>query len=179
MLQRFGGLAIVSALALTAGCLRQYVPAPVGTPLDVLCEPFPLDPVADWSAWELNGLRFRTPRTWGVRERGPNSLTLARIDAELNAWNGAPWVFPAVEPRQSVRCDITHGDTTMHIRGVRLRGSQSFRVDVSWEPIIGDRWQYMQLQTRYVEHLREMRGILESVRFPDPNPPRGSVSRPR
>jgi streptogramin lyase len=39
-------------------------------------------------------------------------------------------------------------------------------VDVSWEPLIDGQYFYMQLQTRYVAHLKQMRGTIESIQFP-------------
>ena len=91
-------------------------------------------------------------------------LELRRIDAELNVWRGTRYVFPAIEPRNAVRCTIPRGDTTINIQATRLNGF-NYRVDVSWEPLIDGQYFYMQLQTRYVDHLRKMRGIIEAVRF--------------
>ncbi|NJN36893.1 MAG: hypothetical protein HC794_07350 [Nitrospiraceae bacterium] len=51
------------------------------------------------------------------------------------------------------------------IQAVRLNAF-NYRVDVAWEPVIDGQYFYMQLQTRYVEHLRAMRGMIEAVRFP-------------
>ena len=39
------------------------------------------------------------------------------------------------------------------------------RVDAAWEPPVDGQVFYMQLQTRLVAQLRQMRGIVESVRF--------------
>ena len=41
----------------------------------------------------------------------------------------------------------------------------NFRVDAAWEPPVEGPVFYMQLQTRLVAQLRQMRGIVESVRF--------------
>ena len=40
----------------------------------------------------------------------------------------------------------------------------NYRVDAAWQPPV-ERLFYMQLQTRLVAQLRQMRGIVESVRF--------------
>ena len=47
-----------------------------------------------------------------------------------------------------------------------------YRVDVTWQPLIDGQYFYMQLQTRYVEHLRQMRGMIEAVRFPRDTTPK-------
>ena len=41
----------------------------------------------------------------------------------------------------------------------------NYRVDAAWEPPVEGPVFYMQLQTRLVAQLRQMRGIVESVRF--------------
>jgi hypothetical protein len=156
--------ALLTAAALS-GCLRKFVAAPFGTPLDEVCNPMngglsvPLDTVAFGPA------QVALTKGWTSSQVSAQDLQLRRIDAELNVWRGSRFVFPAVEPRNAVRCTIPRGDTTISIQAVRLNAF-SYRVDVSWEPLIAGQYFYMQLQTRYVEHLRSMRGIVEAVRFP-------------
>jgi hypothetical protein len=169
---------VLGASVLLASCLKQYVQASPGGVLDSLCDPNAVSASSDWLGWQMEQVQFRTPRGWGVRVRQPFSLTLGRVDSELNVWSGSEWRFPAVEPRQSVQCELTRQDTIIVIRGVRLNGLANYRVDVSWKPPIEGRWQYMQLQTRYAEHVRAMRGIIESARFVPPVVPSGSVTRP-
>jgi hypothetical protein len=36
-------------------------------------------------------------------------------------------------------------------------------VDVTWAPLIDGQHLYMQMQTRFPEHLRDIRGVIESV----------------
>jgi hypothetical protein len=156
--------AVLAAAALS-GCLRKFVSAPFGTPLDEVCNPMngnltvPLDTVS------LGPAEVSITKGWTSTQVSAQDLQLRRIDAELNIWRGPQFVFPAVEPRNAVRCSIPRGDTTITIQAVRLRGF-NYRVDVAWEPLMNGQHFYMQLETRYVEHLRAMRGMIEAVRFP-------------
>lgn len=158
------GLAVVALATTIAGCLRQYVPAKPGSVLDSTCEG-PTTAGADWVAWEVPSVAFRAPPAWRMVDRQPTELRLRRVDAELNVWTGPRWVFPQVEPWQSVRCTIARGDTTITAQTSRVAGRLLYRVDVTVQPLIEGRHVYLQLQTPYVEHLRDMRAILESIRF--------------
>ncbi|MDZ7632640.1 MAG: hypothetical protein U5K74_15155 [Gemmatimonadaceae bacterium] len=157
-----GGVLLVAALS---GCLRRFVPAPAGTPLDEVCNPLngalsvPLDTISFGRAQVV------VTKGWTTRSNTAQDLELGRIDAELNVWRGNRFVFPAIEPRSAVRCSLARGDTTISIQATRLSGF-NYRVDVSWDPPIDGQYFYMQLQTRYVEHLRQIRGMIEAVRFP-------------
>ena len=155
----------VIAAAALAGCARRFVPAPFGTPLDEVCNPIngtlslPLDTVIFGPA------RVSIAKGWTTNDVSAQEMELHRIDAELNLWRGARFTFPSAEPRNAVRCTLTRGDTTVNIQATRLNGF-NYRVDVSWQPAIEGQFFFMQLRTRYVEHLRQMRGTIESVRFP-------------
>ncbi len=165
---RFG--VAVLAVAVLGGCLRTFVPAPAGTPLDELCNPangllrVPLDTIAFGNALVV------ITKGWTTRVNTAQDLELRRIDAELNVWRGNRFNFPAIEPRSAVRCTLARGDTTIRIQATRMPGF-NYRVDVSWDPRIDGQYFYMQLQTRYVEHLRQMRGMIEGVRFPADSTP--------
>lgn len=163
---RYGSLVFaLAALGALAGCNRKFVPAPVGTPLDEICNPahgrfsVPVDTVAFGPA------AVEVTKGWTTSFATAQEIEMRRIDAELSAWRSSRWVFPAVEPRNAVRCTLTKGDTTINIQATRLNGF-NYRVDVSWEPLIDGQYFYMQLRTAYVQHLREMRATIESVRFP-------------
>jgi hypothetical protein len=67
----------------------------------------------------------------------------------------------------SQRCEIVRGDTTIRIHATMESGF-NYRVDVTWTPLIDGQYFYMQLSTRSVEHLRQMRGIIESVKMAAP-----------
>ncbi|MCC7053954.1 MAG: hypothetical protein IT355_11890 [Gemmatimonadaceae bacterium] len=165
MSHRAFALLCLACVAGASGCLRQYVPAPFGTPLDEACNPVNGTMTGPVDRFVLAPAVLAVPKGWTSRERTPNELQLTRIDAELNVWRGARFVFPAVPAQNSVRCTITRGDTAIRIQASRVAGLQ-YRVDVEWEPPIDGQRFYMQLQTRYVDHLRQMRAIVEAVRFP-------------
>ncbi len=159
-----GALLAGVAVALV-GCTRQFVPAPFGTPLDEVCNPVNGSLTAPVDTFRLGPAEIATGKGWTTRLSNAQELELRRIDAELTIWRGSRFVFPALQPRNAVRCSLTRGDTTINVQATRLDGFR-YRVDVAWEPLINGQYFYMQLDTRYVEHLRQMRGIIESVRFP-------------
>lgn len=158
-------IAAVLLATVLGGCARRFVPAPSGTALDAVCNPMngaltvPLDTVA------VGPAAVALTKGWTANQVTAQEATYRRIDAELNIWRGSRFVFPAVQPRNAVRCSLARGDTTITIQAVRLNGFD-YRVDVAWDPLINGQYFYMQLQTRYVEHLRTMRGMIEAVRFP-------------
>lgn len=158
-------LAGVLSVAVLGGCLRKFVPAPFGTPLDAVCDPRNGELTGATDRVDIAPAVVTVPRGWSVSERGPQEVQLTRPDAELSIWRGASeFVFPAVKPQNAVRCTFARGDTSVSIQAARLEGF-NYRVDVRWlRPIDGQRF-YMQLQTRYVEHLKQMRGIIEATRF--------------
>lgn len=156
-------LAAMAGVALI-GCQRTFVPAPLGTPLDEVCNPMNGDLAVPTDSFTLGPASIAVTKGWTSGRVTAQDLELRRIDAELNVWRGPRYVFPAIEPRNAVRCTIARADTTISIQATRLDGF-NYRVDVSWEPLIDGQYFYMQLQTRYVDHLRKMRGIIEAVRF--------------
>lgn len=163
---RYGSVALGLVLAVAlSGCLRKFVSAPMGTPLDAVCNPnngnllVPLDSVSFGPAV------IAVTKGWTTSAITAQDLQLRRIDAELSVWRGPRFIFPAIQPQNSIRCSVIRGDTTISIQATRLDGF-NYRVDVSWDPIINGQYFYMQLQTRYVEHLRHMRGMIEAVTFP-------------
>ncbi len=156
---------IVLTAAGLGGCLRQFAPAPFGTPLDEVCDPRNGTLSGPTETFTLGPATIPVLRGWSTNFTTPQDLELRRIDADLNVWRGAPFIFPSTAPQNAIRCRITRGDTTISIQAERLNGF-AYRVDVSWAPLIAGQHFYMQLQTRYVEHLKQMRGIIEGVRFP-------------
>jgi hypothetical protein len=158
------GSLLLATTAAVVGCARQFVPAPFGTPLDEVCNPANGQLAADVDTFRLGSADITTGRGWTTRQASAQELELRRIDAELTVWRGSRFVFPALQPRNAVRCELTRGDTTIKIQAARLDGF-TYRVDVAWDPLIDGQYFYMQLETRYVEHLRQMRGIVEGVRF--------------
>ena len=163
-LGRVWPLMAIGTLA-AAGCLRQFVPAPFGTALDEACSTFSTLEGARLDTFRLGPAEFAVPKGWATRLNSAQELRLTRMDAELSVWSGTRFVFPSVRPRTSVRCILARGDTTITIEAVRLDGF-NYRVDAEWEPKINGQYFYMQWQTRYVEHLKQVRAIVERVRFP-------------
>ncbi|MES3034191.1 MAG: hypothetical protein V4813_09365 [Gemmatimonadota bacterium] len=163
-IRRAWPLIAIGAVAAT-GCLRQFVSAPFGTPLDEACSSFSTLDGARLDTFRLGPAEFAVPKGWSTRRNSAQELQLTRIDAELNVWLGTRFVFPIVPARTSIRCVVARGDTTISIEAVRLPGF-TYRVDVEWDPQVDGRFFYMQWQTRYVEHLKQVRAIVERVRFP-------------
>lgn len=163
LIRRTAPLVAVLVTALT-GCLKTFVPAPLGTPLDEACSTFNRTLEFPLDTFPVGLAMVPVPKGWSPKYDSSRDLQLTRIDAELNVWSGARFQFPATEPRNAIRCQIRRGDTTITMQATRLRGF-NYRVDVSWDPRIDGQYFYMQLQTRYVEHLRQIRGIVEAVRF--------------
>ncbi|MCU0627346.1 MAG: hypothetical protein MUF21_12810, partial [Gemmatimonadaceae bacterium] len=157
-------LVTIAMLGAGAGCLRQYVPAKPGSVLDEPCAA-DAQPGDDWVSWAIPGVSIRTPSQWRLERREPTEIALRRVDAELGLWSGPRWVFPNAEPWQSTRCTVTRGDTVITVQTTRIAGRIAYRVDVSVQPLIEGRHVYLQLQTPYVEQLREMRAIVGSLRF--------------
>ena len=168
-------LVLIGVLA-ASGCLRQFVASPFGTPLDEACSTFSTLAGVRLDTFTLGPAEFAVPKGWTTRANSAQELQLSRIDAELHVWLGTRFVFPAIPPRTSIRCILARGDTTITIEAVRLDGFR-YRVDAEWEPKINGQFFYMQWQTRYVEHLKQVRAIVERVRFPTDSlrPSRGSA----
>jgi len=75
-------------------------------------------------------------------------------------------VFAPVLPINTLECQLTRGGTTIRIRTtVLVESIRSYRVDVKWSPTIGGQYLYISLQSRFPEHLPELRGVIESVHF--------------
>ena len=152
-----------------ASCLRGFVPATFGTTFGTMLDvPFStLKSTQDGAldTFAVGPARVAVPRACTPSSTTPQDLALQRIDAELDIWSGSTFRFPAVPPRNAIRCTITRRDTTIAIHVVRT-APDNYRVDVAWDPAINDRYFYMQMQTGHVQQLKAMRGIIESVRFP-------------
>ena len=157
-------LALATAGTLS-GCLRQFVPAPFGTPLDEACNPTNGNLNVPLDTFTVGTALVPVTKGWSPSWESPQDLNLSRLDTEMSVWQGGRFVFDGAEPRNAVRCTIKRGDTTITIQATRLTGLK-YRVDASWQPLIEGQYFYMQLQTRYVEQLKQMRGMIEAVKFP-------------
>jgi hypothetical protein len=94
-------------------------------------------------------------------------FNLIRTGSVLHVWKGSEFVFLPVLPMNTASCEITVESATVKIRSTMLQpGIATYRADVSWALPVGGQFVYMQMITRYPEHLRQLRGVIESVRFP-------------
>ena len=165
MTTRLTAFAVLAAASILSGCLRTFVPAPFGTPLDEACNPINGNLTTALDTFTVGKALVPVTKGWFARWETPQDLSLTRLDSELSIWQGGRFMFPVTEPRNSVRCVIHRGDTTITIQAARLSGI-NYRVDATWEPLIDGQHFYMQLQTRYASQLKDMRGMIEAVRFP-------------
>ena len=119
-------------------------------------------------AIRLEPLSFAVPTRWQQRFSSINDVdfSLLRVGAELNVWKGANFTFPPVLPLNTAECEITRDGSVITIRTTVLpSGTRTYRVDVRWSRMVNDQYVYMQLHTRYPEHLQQIRGVIESLRF--------------
>ena len=165
MRQRTAGFVVLAATAALSGCVRHFVSAPFGTPLDEVCNPVNGNLNVPMDTFSVGSAVVPVTKGWLSRWDSPQDLQLTRMDTELSVWQGGRFLFPVNEPRNAIRCTINRSDTTIRIQATRVSG-MSYRVDVTWQPLIDGQYFYMQLQTRYVAQLKNMRGIIEAVRFP-------------
>ena len=115
-----------------------------------------------WESWPL---RAETFANWVHAHHGDGETINLFMDFETfgeHQWEDTG-IFQFL--RELPGRILARGDTTITIQATRLNGF-NYRVEASWQPLIDGQHFYMQLQTRYVEHLKQMRGIIEAVRFP-------------
>ena len=162
---------LAAVLLVTAACARPTI-APVTTSVALQQINAPCDganvtldePVR---TIDFKPLAFTVPSRWIPDYRSINSIefNLQRTESELQVWKGGEFIFAPVLPANTVQCDIIKGDTTITIRTTALVvGIRRYRVDVTWSPRIDGQHFYMQLHTRFPDHLRQIRGVIESVR---------------
>ncbi len=165
-------LAVVALVA--AACARPNIPpAIVGVgarDIDIPCDPSNATFDVPVRMTPFGPAEFPVPEKWIPQFNSLNDLDfdLRRTGAELNVWKGGAFVFKPVLPLNSSQCEISRGDTTITISTTMLvDGIRRYRVDVSWSPTFEGQHLYMQLQTRFPEHLKQIRGVIEGVRFPE------------
>ena len=155
--------------AVATGATLQEINAPCDASNGTLQEPV--------RAISFEPLAFSVPSRWIPDYGSINNLefNLQRTQSVLQVWKGGEFIFAPVVPSNTVQCDIVKGDTTITIRTTALVvGIRNYRVDVTWSPLIGGQHFYMQMHTRFPEHLRQIRGVIESVRLA----PERSATRP-
>ncbi len=161
---------IAAMLLVIAACARPMI-APATTNATIQDINAPCDAAngalpAPVRAIEFEPLAFNVPSRWIPDYGSINSVgfNLQRTGSELQVWKGGEFVFAPVLPANTVQCEIVKGDTTITVRTTALVvGIRNYRVDVTWSPLIDGQHLYMQLQTRFPEHLRQIRGVIESV----------------
>ena len=117
----------------------------------------------------LPPMEFKVPKQWVPDWKGVNDVdfNLIRTGSTLHVWKGSEFIFLPVLPLNTASCEITVENATVKIRTTMLQqGITTYRADVSWALPVGGQYVYMQLLTRYPEHLRQLRGVIEGVRFP-------------
>ncbi len=162
-------------MAMTQGaCAGAHIPAArTGAdirPVDEPCNAANAQLVGATRMMSFDPIEFPVPARWVPEFKTLNDLdfNLQRTGALLNVWKGSEFIFTPVLPINTVECELERGTETIRIRSTMLvEGITSYRVDVSWKPQIGGQYLYMQLQTRFPEHLRQIRGVIEGVRFPE------------
>lgn len=167
-------MAVLAAMAVIgAACARPKIPqAIVGAgarDIDQACNPDNAPLAGPVRMTPFGPAEFPVPENWIPNFKNLNELDfdLRRTGAELNVWKGGDFIFTPVLPINSVQCDIARGDTIINIRTtVLLDGIRRYRVDVSWSPTFEGQHLFMQLHTRFPEHLRQIRGVIDGVRFP-------------
>jgi hypothetical protein len=156
-----------------AGCASAAIPAArTEAPLRLIDEPCnaanaQLDGATRVTS--LDPLEFPVPARWVPNYNTINDLdlNLLKSGAVLHVWKGSKFVFTPVLPVNSAQCELSRGDTTITIRTTMfVQGITSYRVDVSWAPQIDGQYLNMQLISRFPEHLKQIRGVIEGVRFP-------------
>jgi hypothetical protein len=171
----------LAAAGLLAACARPMIPpvASGGTSreIDAPCSASNVVLRGTTSRIDFAPLQFEVPSRWIPDYNSLNDVgfNLQKTASDLRVWKGGEFIFNPVLPLNSVQCELVRGDTTITIRTtVLMEGIRNYRVDVAWSPLIDGQHFYMQLQTRFPEHLRDVRGVIESVRAA----PRATAARP-
>jgi hypothetical protein len=115
----------------------------------------------------FDNTEFSVPQRWIPLFKSVNDIDfdLRRTGEEVHVWKGGSWTFPTVLPMNTTSCELQVANmgvkvqTTMLVQSPRL-----YRVDVTWAPLFDGQHLYMQMTTRFPENLKQMRGVIESVR---------------
>ena len=173
MMRKQLGLMTLAVAVVVAGCAGAKIPpAIVGVgarEIDEPCNPANATLAGSTNIATFGPAELQVPEKWIPYFKNLNELNfdLRQLDGQLSVWKGGKFAFTPILPINSAGCDIERGDTTISIRTtVLVDGIRRYRVDVLWAPMIDGQHMYMQLQTRSVAHLRELRGVIEGVRFP-------------
>jgi hypothetical protein len=164
----------VALLCSAVACARPAIPAALTgsslRPIDEPCNIANATLEGPTRMISLPPVEFAVPSRWTPEFRSLNDVdfNLQRTNSVLNVWKGSEFIFKPVLPLNSAECELMRGDTTIKIRTTMIpEGITNYRVDVSWKTQVGGQYVYMQLQTRFPDHLRQIRGVIEGVRFVD------------
>lgn len=164
---------LASALVMATACARPMIQPAVTDgnlrPIDEPCNAANAVLAGPTRSMAFDPAEFPVPARWLPYFKSLNDLDfdLQKSGAVLNVWKGSEFIFKPVLPINTTECELARGDTTIKIRTTMLvQGITNYRVDVSWKPLIGGQNMYMQLQTRFPEHLKQIRGVIDGVRFP-------------
>jgi hypothetical protein len=168
-MQRRNVVAVWSVIVVgLAGCRTAGLPGPsaqLNRPVDQPCNPANGRFDSETREIALGDLRVTAPKRYLPEYGTFRDLVLTTPLTEVNVWLGAQFTFPLMTPAVSTECTIAHGDTTVTIRTM-MNSANNYRVDVLWSPTINNQYVYMQMQTSSASRLKEMRAMIESVRFP-------------
>ncbi len=170
MLRTIGVGLLCSAVACARPAIPPALSGPNLRPIDEPCNIANATLEGTTRMISLPPVEFPVPSRWIPEFRSLNDVdfNLQRTGAVLNVWKGSEFIFKPVLPLNSAECELARGDTTIKIRTTMIvEGITNYRVDVSWKPQVGGQHVYMQLQTRFPDHLRQIRGVIEGVRFVD------------
>ena len=162
---------LVSALVLggaMAACARPAVPPPspdYGRAIDAPCNPSNDVLAGPTRSMRVADAEVLVPSAWTASYANMNDLRLTRSSATLRIWKGVDAVFPPMLPANATECQIERGDTVIVIR-TEMAPDRTFRVDARWSPLIDGQHFFMQLRTRVVSQLGDVRGIIVSTKFP-------------
>jgi hypothetical protein len=164
-------VAVLVTCATVGACARPMIPpARQGTAdlrlIDEPCNAANSTLEGPTRTMRFDPVEFPVPSRWVPEFKTLNDLdfNLQKTGATLHVWKGAKFVFNPVLPLNSAQCELTRGDTTIRIvTTMFVTGITSYRVDVTWSPEIEGQHLYMQLSTRFPEHLKQVRGVIDGV----------------
>lgn len=116
----------------------------------------------------FDNLAFQVPERWIPLFKGINEIDfdLLRTGEEMHVWKGGSWTFPSVIPMNTASCEIEVGGQPVKVQATMLQQSpRIYRVDVAWVPPVDGQFLFMQLLTRRVDRLQQVRGVIESVKL--------------
>ena len=153
-----GALNVAPARTVADGPLRE---------IDQPCDAANASIAGDVQQIPFDNLAFTVPARWIPQFKGINEIDfdLRRTGEEMHVWKGGSWTFPSVLPMNTATCELEVGGMPVKVQATMLRAApRLYRVDVAWVPPMGGQFLFMQMVTRRDDRLKEIRGVIESVR---------------